>query len=118
MYHHEFTIEGEALTGSPMFEERAFTLEFNMDSEHDINDFDVTKIDGEPVSELELQFIETAEGYAPFWDRVEDACKDERDALVTSWAEDAAYAKAEQQYNARHADDDRMADMGMDVPVR
>lgn len=88
MYHHEFKIEADALTSLPEFEGTEVTLMFDMDSEHNIVDFDIMQIDGEPVSELELNFMEENEGYGPFWDRVEDACKDELFELESIWSDE------------------------------
>lgn len=117
-YHHEFTIDAAELVDILEYEDVVFTLSFDINPDGDIEEFDLIGIDGEPVSELEINFIEGVEGYGPFWDIIEDACEEEKDNLLAGWAEDAEYAKAEQRYNARHADDGRMADMGMDVPAR
>src|SRR5690625_2510499 len=107
-YCHEFNIDAAELVDILMYEDSVFELSFDINLDGDIEDFDLISIDGAFASELEIKFIETAEGYGPFWDRVEDACEAEKEILLAGWSEDAAEAKAEQRYNARHADDDRM----------
>src|SRR5690625_6444280 len=87
IYHHEFTIDASELVDMTIYEDSKFVLSFDMGLDGDIEDFDLLRIDGDNVTELDIAFIEECEGYGAFWGRVEDACEAEKQSLTEGWAD-------------------------------
>lgn len=113
-YTHTFKLHADELTKLDEFEESLFTLKFEFNGEGEIEDYGVTHVDGEDISLMQLIALQDEYGAKLFWEDVESACEDEQKELLAGWADDAAEYRAEQAMEP----DERIADMGMDVPAR
>jgi len=121
-YTHEFTIAAEDMPIVHGIEEFAnsLTIRFEMGScggEEELEEWECVSVDSDHAPQYVGICIDINYGETKFDDAIKEACWREWGNIIDGWAGDAAEYRAEQAMEPS-CSDERITDMGMDVPAR